>query len=480
MKISANKFVHFISQILIEFDILLNNSDVFVEMRFKKSLVKILAVLTLFTATAVFAETDNFNQCEKALWYVKEGNKFIYGEPTKAEALYCDALERCPISANINYNLGISLYNQGKFSEAVSVLEIVLQINTEHKKAQRMLAYILIKEKIDPVRGKMLAEKLLEKNPDDKGAQKVIMFALTESLTVDSTSNEKAQERQMTPLFTSIPEIDTAIPKTNISNRNAIAVVIGNKDYFDKDIPTVEYAFKDADTIKKYLINVFGYRKGNIIYAPNATKAKFESIFGTENNYKGRLYGYLKKGKSDIFIYYTGHGAPGGLANSKGYFIPADVDPQAISLTGYSLQQLYDNVAKIARDMKSPNVLIMVDACFSGATEKGMLLKNMSPISIEIENPFIKMPNAVVMTSSSGSEISSWYPEKGHSMFTYFFLKALKEEVEKEKISEITAGRLFNIISDETEGVPYYARRLHGRIQTPQIMGDKNRLLLKK
>src|SRR3990172_8754590 len=73
--------------------------------------------------------------------------------------------------------------------------------------------------------------------------------------------------------------------------------------------------------------------------------------------------------------------------------------------------------------------------------------------------------------TSSESEVSSWYPEKGHSMFTYFFLKSLKENAE----SKLTAGEVFKKITDEAEGLPYYARRLHGRVQTPQIMGDANR-----
>jgi hypothetical protein len=44
----------------------------------------------------------------------------------------------------------------------------------------------------------------------------------------------------------------------------------------------------------------------------------------------------------------------------------------------------------------------------------------------------------------------------------------------------LTAGELYKYISDETEGVPYYARKLHGRIQTPQILGDKDKIILGK
>lgn len=275
-----------------------------------------------------------------------------------------------------------------------------------------------------------------------------------------------------------LSEIDKDIPVAKLKKKNtdSIAVVIGNRDYVEKDIPSVEFAINDAESVKKYLVNVFGYREGNIIYEPNASKAKFESIFGTKDNHKGKLYNYLKNEKSDIFIYYSGHGAP-DPNSKKGYFVPVDADPQGINMTGYPLQQLYDNVAKTANDKKTSNVFIVVDACFSGSTEKGMLLKNMSPISITIENPLLKIPNAVVITSSDANEISSWYPEKGHSMFTYFFLKSIRDEVKKGE-KNVTAGRLFSLITDESEGLPYYTRRLHQRIQTPQLMGDGDKIIL--
>ncbi len=291
-----------------------------------------------------------------------------------------------------------------------------------------------------------------------------------------SVAEEATKDSDIPKVATLSVDVDIP-PVTNIKNPDAIAVVIGNQNYTNKDVPSVDYAIRDAAVVREYLMKTMGFREGNIIYKPNASKATFEAIFGIKNNYKGRLYNYLKKGKSDIFIYYTGHGAPDPYSK-QGYFVPVDVDPQAINLTGYPLQQLYDNIAEISKEMKPPNVFIVIDACFSGAAEKGWLLKNVSPISIEIKNPLIKILNAVVMTSSSGSELSSWYPEKGHSMFTYFFLKALRDEIKKGR-SAITAGELFDFIVDETEGLPYYARKIHGRIQTPQIMGDRNRMLFK-
>jgi tetratricopeptide (TPR) repeat protein len=440
-----------------------------------------MVLSSLFTAGA------HAGECGKAGWYVEEANKVLLSEPEKAESLYREALKYCPSSTVLMYNLGLSLYARGDNSGAVDALSEALMADPSHRDAMRMLAYVYVKEGIDPMRGKMLAETVLEEAPDDRGAKDIIMLAITGAAplaAVKGTEERRAEKASPPPLrpppsaVTRVPDVDVDVPVGNAKNPSAIAVVIGNRDYESGDIPSVDFAVRDAESVRKYLVSALGYSEGNVIYETNATKAKFESVFGIMGNHRGRLYNYLMKGKSDIFIYYSGHGAP-DAESRQGYIVPVDADPQAISLTGYPLKQLYDNIAKTAEEMRVPNVFIVLDSCFSGATEKGLLLKNVSPISIEVRNPLLVLPNAVVLTSASGAEVSSWYPEKRHSMFTYFFLKALMEEMVRGG-GPVTAGRIFSLITDETEGLPYYARRLHGRIQTPQLVGDGNRVMVKE
>ena len=55
-------------------------------------------------------------------------------------------------------------------------------------------------------------------------------------------------------------------------------------------------------------------------------------------------------------------------------------------------------------------------------------------------------------------------------MFTYFFLKAIIGDADFDKDKKITFQEIHNFLTDRTEGVPYYAKRLHGgRIQTPTM-----------
>ncbi len=264
-------------------------------------------------------------------------------------------------------------------------------------------------------------------------------------------------------------DVDINIPKTEMNNRDAVALVIGNSNYRHLDVPTVKFARHDAQIMKQYLTKTLGYREGNIIYETDITKARFEALLGISGNHRGTLYDYIKPHKSDVFFYYSGHGAPDPNTR-KGYFVPVDSDPSKVEFSGYSLDTFYENMAKL--DAKS--ITVVIDACFSGGTSSGeLLIRSASPIGIAVNNPAIAEKNTIIMTSSTGSQISSWYDEKGHGLFTYFFLKALGGAGDMNGDKQLTFAEINDFVSDRAEGVPYWAKRLHGgRVQTPTLQGN--------
>ncbi|MCG2727020.1 MAG: caspase family protein [Elusimicrobia bacterium] len=258
------------------------------------------------------------------------------------------------------------------------------------------------------------------------------------------------------------------VPQSSVKeNKNAVAVVIGVKDYKNKYVPSVDYAINDAQLVKEYLVSALGFQQNNIIYLENPTKANMEEVFGNRDNYKGKLYDYVKKDKSDVFVYYTGHGAP-DLDTRQGYFVPSDSDPNYVKLNGYSLSVFYDNLSKL----RAKNVNVVIDACFSGMSNKGMIITKASPLMIA---PILPGSGKIkVFASSNQDEVSSWYPEKRHSLFTYFFLKGLQGEADKNKDKTMTYGELYDYVF---EHVPYYARRLYGRKQTPSFNGNEKEII---
>jgi len=262
--------------------------------------------------------------------------------------------------------------------------------------------------------------------------------------------------------------VDVNIPATGMRNPDAIAVVIGNKYYKHHDIPNVNFARSDAESVKNYLIATLGYKEENIFLELDANKARFDELFGISGEHRGMLFEYIKPSKSDVFVYYSGHGAPDTRTN-KGYLMPSDCNPARIAFSGYSLDLFYENLSKL----ETRKTVVVLDACFSGGTDSGKwLISEASPALIKVENPIISNNTMVVLTSSKGSQISSWYSDKRHGLFTYFFLKAICGAADTDKDKELTFDEIYSYVSDRSEGVPYWAKRLHkGRIQEPTFQG---------
>lgn len=264
-------------------------------------------------------------------------------------------------------------------------------------------------------------------------------------------------------------------PRTSVKRPNAIAVVIGNKDYKEgSGIPPVDFAEQDARIVKDYLVNTLGFDEGKITLLLNAGINDLKMYFGDEKDYKkGMLYRMVKEG-DDIFVYYSGHGGP-DTETKKAYIVTSDTNISDITL-GYPLETLYNNLSKLNEDKKPGNIIVAIDACFSGGYDGGMLIKEASPLLL-VAPPMIKGDNAVVMASSMGNQISSWYRNKRHGLFTYYFLKAIKD-----RAKDIEIGKELTIAGMEkelTSQVRDTAWSMFARQQEPNIMGNKGVVLIK-
>ncbi len=265
-------------------------------------------------------------------------------------------------------------------------------------------------------------------------------------------------------------DVDMRIPEGEKAGKYDIAVIIGNKNYRVSGAPDVEFADRDAVIMKEYLMRAFGYDPQNIIYEENATFAKFNEIFGSEKDYKGKLYKFVRNGVSRVFIYYVGHGAP-DIESQDAYFVPVDANPDYIRTNGYRLQTFYDNLSKIP----AKKMTVVLDACFSGSSEGGMLFKQVSPAMVRVKKEYRGPTNAILITSAATDQVSTWYPEMKHSLFTYYFLKGIQGEADVNNDRKITVGEMKAYLN---EHVPYMAGRLKGRAQQPVVMGNDSDVMV--
>lgn len=263
-------------------------------------------------------------------------------------------------------------------------------------------------------------------------------------------------------------DIDQNIPTGKKAGRDDVAVVIGNRSYGVAGTPNVDYALRDAAVMRQYLEKTLGYDPKNILYVENATYASFAQLFGREGDPKGKLSNYVVSGKSQVFVYYVGHGAP-DPESGDAYFVPVDADPQFLKNSGYRLQTFYDNLAKLP----AKSITVVLDSCFSGNSAGGMLFKGVSSISLKARA--VAAPaQMTVFASSRDDQMSNWYDEKRHSLYTYYFLKGLGGEADADRNRKVTVAEMERYLDAE---VPRMARRLKGAAQAPQTAGDRSIVL---
>jgi TPR repeat protein len=255
-------------------------------------------------------------------------------------------------------------------------------------------------------------------------------------------------------------------------NPYAVAVIIGNKTYQSHDIPEVKYADRDAEAIKRYVIDVLGYDENNIIYVENATQGNFNTIFGTANAPQGKLARWLRPdNESDVLVYYSGHGVP-GLGDGQQYLLPVDADPNTVSQNGFSVQTLYDNLQSLG----AHSVTVLLDACFSGASAGGALFTGSvvtRPISAA------RTGGLTVLTAAQADQIANWDDRHKHGLFTEYFLEAVYGRADDEKYGghhdgKITLAAVQKYLDKE---MSYVARRENPRLQNATVSGDPGLVL---
>ncbi len=240
-----------------------------------------------------------------------------------------------------------------------------------------------------------------------------------------------------------------------------IAVIIGNANYEKgKDIPNVTPAYADAEGMKNYAIQALGIAEDNVIFLKDATQKDLVGTFGNNGNHHGRLFRYLTPNKSKVFVFYSGHGAPG--AGDTNYLVPTDAEASQIDLNGYSLNTLYQNLSKLP----AKSVTVVLEACFSGASEAGTVINNASPVYLKAKDTGIPS-NITVIAAGAANQIASWEKDKSHGLFTKSFLMGMSGEADNDKDSKVSWTELRNYLA---ETVTRSAMRNYGREQTPQIV----------
>lgn len=209
---------------------------------------------------------------------------------------------------------------------------------------------------------------------------------------------------------------------------NSFAVVIGINDY--QKWPKLQYAVQDAKAIRDTLVSRFGFDSERVFTLTNGD--------ATRNNILALFHDKLAEAKlkkdDRIFVFFAGHGATRQLSSGRslGYIIPADSDPQQVSVDAIPMTDLQN----IAESLNAKHLLFIMDACYSGLglTRGGGTSAFLRDNARRIGRQMLTAGGADQMVADNGPN--------GHSVFTWTLLQALGGKADLNGDGMITATEL--------------------------------------
>jgi hypothetical protein len=247
--------------------------------------------------------------------------------------------------------------------------------------------------------------------------------------------------------------------------RDAVAIIIGIEKY--KRVAKADFATADAQDFYDYASRALGIKQENIKLLVDDGADDVE-ILGAFKNW---LPLKVKKQKTDVYVFYSGHGLPSDDGKSL-YLMPFTVDKNFIERTAINQQEII-----AALQAAQPNsVTMFIDSCYSGQTRSGeTLLASARPIALKVSESAYPA-NFTVISASAPDQLSSSSPDLKHGIFSYYLMKGMEGDADLNKDGKITVAEMQDYLTDAV------GRQAMGinRKQQPQLFGDPDRVLVGK
>jgi uncharacterized caspase-like protein len=239
------------------------------------------------------------------------------------------------------------------------------------------------------------------------------------------------------------------------------AVVIGVSRYRDARIHSLQFADKDAESVRNFLLDPKGggVQPENLIFLENQD-ASFARI-------RSALFDFLiKPGPDDLaIIYFAGHGTNDSRRPDNYYLLGYDTDSENLASTAVPM---WDLPTLFERTLRA-NVVTLVDACHSAAI--GQSTPNM--VNDRWTTTSRGSALRAIITASNVAEFSSESQKwgGGHGVFTWFVLRGLQGEADANHDHQVTVGELFDYIHRQVVAET-------GGTQTPTAVAGLSRALV--
>jgi Caspase domain len=253
-----------------------------------------------------------------------------------------------------------------------------------------------------------------------------------------------------------IAVLDNEAHSVNWGNYHAL--IIGINRY--KEWNPLKTAVKDARELRDVLVKRYGFAENNVILRTDddATRRRIiRDLRGMATNLKD---------SDNLLVYYAGHGQLDDITGD-GYWIPVEgkLDDSSTWISQYNIKSILSS-----QKFRGKNIVLVADSCYSGS----MLRGGSSPLPMDYRGYRKKLEIAAARRSrqvitSGGVEPVADGGQDGHSLFAYYFLKALKENnrevIDIENLFHTRVWKYVTEIGDQRPTV--------GRLKTPMDDGGQ-------
>ncbi len=189
------------------------------------------------------------------------------------------------------------------------------------------------------------------------------------------------------------------------------ALVIGIDEYRGAWDP-LKNAVRDAKAVEEMLSTRFAFERVSTLYNEKATRGAIVRAM--------EEMGRTLSPESSLLIYYSGHGIKEQPFN-KGFWVPVDATER--SMASYISN---DDIQTLIRGMRPRHVLLVADACFAGDIFRGPAQMIENDGSLHYYTDVAQRMSRKGLTSGGDEPVLDG-GKNGHSVFAYYFLKALQD-----------------------------------------------------
>jgi uncharacterized caspase-like protein/peptidoglycan/xylan/chitin deacetylase (PgdA/CDA1 family) len=220
---------------------------------------------------------------------------------------------------------------------------------------------------------------------------------------------------------------------------NSWAIVIGIDNY--PQWPKLQYAVRDAQSVRQLLVDKFGFGAERVVTLTNADATRT----GILAAFHDRLAHGNVQPNDRIFVFFAGHGATRKLSSGRdlGYIVPYDSDPKQFATDAIPMTEIQN----IAESLSAKHVFFVMDACYSGlgltrGGGNGAYLRDNA-----------RRIGRQMLTAGGGDQLVADGGPNGHSVFTWTLLQGLGGKADLNGDGIITATELAAYVAPAVAGV---------------------------